>query len=333
MSRNNRNNKNRSNQTSGRNQTDGRIPKTIKLFAKYTLKKYKKKYKKEYGWSKKETKKAYFNALMDALPDVINWCLREGYKTDAETQEIVQSIYAKLTDPWFVKSLHKQVTKGEQCKNLKLLPMVIRSVLQETEKINRERLAKDPKASIYEMDDLVELSADIMGKSLKRMIKAGVDEQVAFNILSIIPTEEALRYSPNYRIFQFFDCLYEASKGKAIPFKQIMQSSPIPEEKYPLFIVFAMLERKEKYGNLTENQKKFYLDVTNWVFDTLNSMNREEIRDIITAYVNGRKQDDARGKDSNRRYALSTLGENDYEKIVKVIKNMLINDPSIEKYL
>ena len=64
--------------------------------------------------------------------------------------------------------------------------MVLRNVLQEVAKVNKERLSKDPHAAIYEMEDLVELNKEILGKNLKKMLKAGVDEDIAFNVLSII---------------------------------------------------------------------------------------------------------------------------------------------------
>lgn len=309
-----------------------RIDKDVELFAVYTFKRYKKKNMKKFGWTKKECKESYYHALMEHFPDVVNWVLREGYKRNPEIQEIKESICAKFTDPWFVKCLTKDLKNGEKIKNIKLLPMVLREVLSITAKVNRENLAADPKAPIYELDDVVELSKLAMGKRLKKMVKAGIDEEIAFNVLSVIPCDDAFSYSPSFRVFQFFEVLYEASKGKTVPFKLIMETA-IDEGRWPIFLVFALLERKEKYSNLTDNQKQFYIQVTNWVFDTLEQSKTEVIRDVLDTYVKGRKKDDAQGKDTNRRYALDTLSPVDYKKIVSVIKNMKLNDPSVEKYI
>ena len=107
----------------------------------------------------------------------------------------------------------------------------------------------------------------------------------------------------------------------------------IPEDVWNKFILYALLERKEKYGSLDDKQKKFYMDVTNWVFSTMEDMDRSDIDDILSWYIDARRRDEKRGKDSNRRYSLSTLGENEYAHIVASIKAMLLNDASIEKYL
>lgn len=305
--------------------------KKIVLFAEYTFKKYKKKYMKEFDWTKKTCKNSYYRALMAHYPEVVNWMLRYGYKKNPEIQQLKEGICAKFTDPWFVKCLTKDLKEGEDIECIKLLPMVLREVLAITSRVNRENLARDPKAAIYKLDDVIELSKLAMGKRLKKMVKAGIDEEIAFNVLSIFPCDEAFSYSPTFRVYQFYEVLYEGSKGKMIPFKEIMETA-IKKDRWPMFLVFALLERKEKYSNLTDNQKQFYIQVTNWIFDTLEHSSTEVIRDVLNAYVKGRKQDDAQGKDGNRRYVLSSLSQNDYEKTVKVIKNIILNDPSVEKY-
>ena len=301
-------------------------------FARASWKKYYKKNKKEYGMGKKECKAAYFDALMEVYPNVSEWVLRHGYKKNPEVQEIKEAIYAKFTDPWFVKRLTKRIKKGDTYDNIKLLPMMLREVLMIAARLNKEALAADPNASVYELDDVIALSKLTMKKRLKKFVAAGIDEDIAFNVLSVIPTPAAISYSPNYRIFQFYDVLYEASKGKDIPFPEIM-NLVVDEDHYPGFIVFALLERKEKYGNLTDNQKKFYLSVTNWIFATMEKSDRRTIELILEGYIRGRKQDDAQGKDGNRRYTLSSLEESEYPRTVKIINNMILNDESVKKYL
>lgn len=300
-------------------------------FAKATFKKYYKK-NKDYGMTKKECKAAYFDALMEVYPNVAEWVLRYGFKkNDAEIPSIKEAIYAKFTDPWFIKKLTKRIKNGDTYDNIKLLPIMLREVLMIAAKLNKDALAADPNASVYELDDVISLSKLIMKKRLKKFVAAGIDEDVAFNVLSVIPTPASMSYSPNYRIFQFFDVLYEASKAKDIQFPEIM-SLVVDEDRYPGFIVFALLERKEKYGNLTDNQKKFYLSVTNWLFATMEKSDRRTIEIILEGYVRGRKQDDAQGKDGNRRYTLSSLEESEYPRTVKLIKNMILNDESVKKY-
>ena len=62
-------------------------------------------------------------------------------------------------------------------------------------------------------------------------------------------------------------------------------------------------------------------------------MDVDEVEKIIKAYINARKRDDEAGKDGARRYTLSSLSEQDYSKIVKVVNRIKANNPNVEKYL
>ena len=127
--------------------------------------------------------------------------------------------------------------------------------------------------------------------------------------------------------------MYTHAKTKEVPFQKIIDII-LGEKYYPGIISFLLLERKEKFGNLDENQKKFYIQLTQWCFDTLEKeLSKREIRDTLTAYVNQRRRDELNGRDGNRRYVLSTLSETDYPKIKKIINEMIVQDESVRKYL
>lgn len=310
-----------------------KINSDAKDFAKASLKKYKKGCS-DYD-SKKEIKEGFNLYLIDLLPGAIDFTVKYGFIRQDEVQETKNAIYEKfVSDDYlgFIKQLKKEIKNGNKIRNIKLLPIVIRSILKEADKANKELLAQDPSAKIYDMSNLVELSKLILKKKLKKMEKRGIDVNMAFDVLSIIPDESCLRSSQNYRIYGMMDALYEHSRTKTIPFETIMETI-VSKEWYLVFCAFALLERKEKFGQLTDSQKQFYLSVTTWTFKTMESLSKDEIQNIVRVYVNGRKRDDANGKDGNRRYALQTLPEADYPKIKKVLNRMIADDESIKKYL
>ena len=325
----NNRNENRGNHGNG----ERRIPDCVEKFSIYSFKKYRKsKSCKKSGKSKKEIKKDYFIALADVLPEVIIWYLREGYKNDQTTVKIREGIDAKLSDPWFIKKLSKDIKKGNMYDEYRLLPAIYRGLFRATAKVNQERLKADAHASIYRMDDAVDLVKDVLGKTYKRLVKDGVDEELALNVCCVLPCKTIFNYSPTFRVREFFEVLYDASKGKNIPLDVLMQDL-VPEERLTLFIVYVLLERKERFGNMSDNQKQFYHAITQWAFDTMNTLGRDKIHDILLIYVNTRRDDDTKGKDGNRRYCLTALSEKEYEPIVKVVKNMILQNPGIEKYL
>lgn len=303
-----------------------------KEFAKLTLKKYKKSCS-EYD-SKKEIKQGFYLYLIELLPATIDFVVKYGHIREDEVQVTKGEIYEKfVSDEYagFIKMLRKEIKKDNDIDNIKLLPIIIKEILVEADKQNRALLAADPNAKIYKMEDLVEVSKLILKKRLKKMEKAGIDINVAFDVLSIIPTDKCLKTSQNYRIHAMFEALYEHAKTKTINFEEIMNLL-VGEEYYLVFIAFALLERKEKFGNLTDEQKTFYLDISTWAFKTLESMSKEQIQNVLKVFVNGRKRDEAQGKDGNRRYALSSLSETDYPKIRKVIDRMIAEDGNNKKY-
>ena len=126
--------------------------------------------------------------------------------------------------------------------------------------------------------------------------------------------------------------MYEHAKKEDVPYALIMENI-VDETYFPTFIAFSLLERKDKFSRLDDNQKKLYLTISNWCFDTMEKLRKEEIEAIVNTFITSRKRDEGNGKDSARRYALSSLSEADYPKICKVITKMIADNDSIKKYL
>ena len=316
----------------GKNKENSIVNDDAKEFAKADFKKYK-KHSGDYFDSKKEARASYMQYLIELLPKTIEFVVKYGYINKPEVQETKAAIFAKLTDPDFVKVLKKEIDRGNKIDNIKLMPIIIKELLREGKKLNDQRLAEDPNAKIYDLTDLVDLSKMIMKKKLKKFEKAGINLNLAFDLLSIIPKDDVLKSSQYYRVHGVYDCMYEHAKSVTVPVAQIMEIL-IDEDYYPLFITFALLERKEKFTKLTDAQKQLYLEISNWCFNVMEKdMNKDDIESIIKFYISGRKKDESQGKDGNRRYALDSLSETDYPRIKKVLAAMVSKDDTIKKYL
>lgn len=332
MSKKNKKNKENRENNNGNNNGGVRIHDDALELAKITFKKYKKKYADDYD-SKKEVKAGYHMYLVDLLPKSIEFVVKYGYIKQEEVQETKDAIFSKLSDESFVKFLKKLIKDGEKIENMKLLPIVIKEIVAAADKYNTEELAKNPNATLVDVSDLVELSQIIMKKKLKKFEKEGVDAALAFDVLSVIPKDDVLTSSQNYRIHMLMDTLYEHAKSKTVPFATIMEIL-VGEEFYPMFTVFALLERKEKFGTLTDAQKVLYLDISNWVFNIMEKdLTKDQLQEVVNTYIRSRRRDESQNKDGNRRYALSTLSETDYPRISSFIKKLIANDDTLKKYL
>lgn len=317
-----------------RDNVKGRIPEDALDFAKLDFKKFKKKIKRDYpDIKKKDIKYEYYDTLLQLFPDTIDFLIRFGHLPNEQIQKTKTEIFAKMTDEDFVKFIKEAMEDGYKIENIMYYPIIIQEIVQKTAAENKKLLAQDPNAGQYDVSDMVELSQKILKKRIKKFKNANINEQLAFDILSVIPIDDALRISQNYRIRTFFDVLYLHAKTEEIDFKTIMKIT-MSDDYYPGICVFSLLERKEKFAQLTENQQKLYVAITNWVFDTMeNEFTDKQLSESLRTYVNNCKRDEANGKGLvNRRYALSTLSETDYPRIAKAVQFTISHNDGWDKY-
>ena len=308
------------------------IPEDVKEFAKADFKKFKKR-NSDYYDSKKELKQGYYLYLVDLFPPVIEFIVKYGYINNDDVQQVKNRALAKINDMDFIKVVKKTIKRGDDIENIKLLPIIIKEILIEAKKRNDAILAENPNGKIYDMSDLTELSYLILKKKMKKFEKAGISTSLAFDVLSIIPCKEALKSSHMYRIHALYDTLYEHAKTAQIDFDKLIDLA-VDEDYHLACISFALLERKEKFSKLTDSQKTLYLAITNWCFNTMEKkLKKQEVYELINVYVRARTRDDKNGRDSNRRYSLSSLSEDDYPRIATVVKRIIADDDSVKKYL
>ena len=309
-----------------------KIPKIVSKFANKTWKKYWKENKDVFD-SKKDGLKEFCLYLQDMMPDVVEFLIRYGHINNEEVKQVKNDCFAKIINEDFIKYLGKRIKKDEDyAKDLKMFPILVREIGMAAEQENQKALAQNPQAAVYDMSDLYEISKKLMKKQMKKMMEIGISEEMAFDLLSLIPSPKAMQYSPVYRIRNLFNSLYEWSKSKAVPFKDIMNII-VKEEQYTNFIVFALLEKREVLSNMSDAQKNLYTDITTWCVETMEGMNPHDITEIINAYIKARNRDESNGKDCARRYNLGVLTAEDYPHINAVITRMVAENGDIQKYL
>lgn len=308
-----------------------KIPGDAKDLAKLTLKKFKKE-SGEYYDSKKDLRRGYYSQVVEYLPESIK--LLVWYGNRPEVKEIKDSIYNKITDKGFIKYLKKLVKDGESFDNMDLLPNIIYDIVREAQRAVDAEHVDDPNAKVeYELDDMIELSQLILKKKLKKMAKAGIPENVAFDALSIIPSASILKKSQFYHLRSLFSVLYEHAKKTKFSFEPLVKVLLKDDKDYTgALITFALLERKEKLSNFTDSQRDLFLEITNYSLKTLEDMSKEEIYIILKKYVDIRKNDEAKNKDTNRRFYLASLPSDDYPHITKTIEKICSSDENLKKY-
>lgn len=306
-----------------------KIPEDVKLFASLTEKKYMKKYADDYE-SKKERRKGYYSMLLSELPEVIK--LLVNYSHVKEVLEIKHDIYERLFDKKLIKKITKEVDDDiDNIENITLFPIIIYDVIKEASIQHAKEKAEDPDAKEFDLSDLVNLSNMILRKKMKKLEKAGVSKELAFDCLSVIPSSKVLEKGM-YRMRQLMQILYTHAKTEEVKIEPIMKYV-VTSTYYPVIITYLLLERKSEFVNLDDKQKEFFNTVTDWAFNRMEEMEKTEIRQILTSYFEARKRDKKNSKDSNRRFFLGSLPENEFPNITKVLAKMKDNDSSIEEFL
>lgn len=307
-----------------------KIPDDVKKLTKLNFKKFK-KHEGDYYDSKKDLRNAYYGQVIDLMPAAIMLIIKYGHIE--AVKEAKCNIYEKITDPKFLKYLRKEIKNGCEFDNMIFLPTIIYDIVGEAKKAELEAKENGSEEDVsFDVDDMVQVSRDILKKKIKKLTKAGVDESVAFDVLSVIPDTKILAKSQQYHIRRFLTVLYEHAKTKEIKFDKIMKEVFKNGDYVNSVIAFALLERKEKIANFTDTQKKLFNDITEYCFTTMEEMKKDEIYEILKSYTGVRKRDESQGKDTNRRYYISSLPESDYPKILKVVNRICDNDETLKKY-
>ena len=308
------------------------VKKEVFKFAKADWDKYKKKNEDDFD-SKKEMKLGYGMYLVDCVPEALDFVIRYGHINNEEIQEYKTKIYRNLSDEKFINALSREIKEGSDIKKrVRLLPIAYKEIMQVTQAHNDSLIAANPNAQIIPMDYIVEFVQLLLKKKLKKAKSLNIPESLAFDVLCVIPHEDAVKYSQFYRIHSLYDLPYERSKSMIIPFNEIVELIGT-DDIVSALIVFALLERKEKFSKLTDSQKSLYLEISNWCFDMMNNKLDSGVTEaIIKMYIKNRKKDEAQGRDSNRRYALTSLSADDYPKISKIVQKIISDDSTLAKY-
>ena len=317
------------------NNNPNMIPDVVKEFMDLNWETYKKKNKKYFD-SKKELREDYYDTLIFSLPEVIDFIIRKGHNQNQAIQEAKDQCLVKFSGPdseKFVEFLTERIDEdgADSIENVILLPIILHEMIGMILAFNKEH-ENEPDQLLAMPDELFKLSETILKKRLKKAEKKGIPNNLAFDLLSIMPSKDAIEYSPWFRVRQVFDVIYQHASNENLNFEKLMKFL-FREDAYPYIIGYALQERKDKYRGFNESQKKIFNDINTWIFTELEEMDVDDICDILRNYVKVRKNDAQQGKDSNRRYYIASLPENMYPHICKAVARIKNQDSEAEKYL
>ena len=305
------------------------IKDSAKEFGKLSFKKYKKKNADDFD-RKKDLMRSYQSALAAELPNTLYFLV--NYAHIPENQKLRDKVYETMFDKHVIKAINDELDDYGDIENINLFPIVGYEMIRQVAIADAERKKEDPNAEPSDLTGLTDLIKKINKKKLKKLVKEGIDESVAFDVTCIIPFADILsEKSSMYRLKMLFTVLYEHAKTKKIDFEKLIKIL-VGKDQYQKVIAYSILERKDKYVNFNDSQKELFNAITVWTFNQLEEMDIDLINAILSRYVDIRKREKEQGKDSARRYFIGTLPESDYPQIHKIMTKLKEVKPGCEEF-
>ena len=319
------------------------VAKCVQLCTDEGYEKYLKKMKKNDISKKKAAKLFYDDIISDYLSEVIETVVRYG-KID-EVKKAKLPIYDFLVREDFAKRFNKYLDKVENgdlepIDNLQLFPALVRDIITTITQINATNKAnakegETPVQINVDFSNLVAINQRILKKKLKKMKKNGIPEDIAMDVLSVIPDSKMLKNTQMslFRIRELITLLYEEAVTKEVNFPTLMQLL-LPDDMAVVqqLVIFLLLERKNKFNSFNENQQKLFVNINKWIFDLLEICTDSFRMDCFTEYCKIRKKDLDANNDGDRRYFLKSLPEAEYPKTAATIKKFIEKNADYEQF-
>ena len=287
---------------------------------------------------KKEMKEVYLMEKLEYFGKSLDWLIKNFNNQKQETKDVVGICLAQFCDPEqpeLNEKLYKMIKKDkdelEYIENLEYAPILFWDIMNDALKY-KEQIPEEK--FVFIEKSLQAICHEIVKKRMKKLSKKGIADELAYDLLLIMPKKDALKYGRYMRARMLIDMLYfYAKKGFTVDVPLIMKEL-VAEEDYSIVISYALQERKDKTKGFTEVQMKTWVEITEWCFNVMeNDYDDHDTYEIILNYVKLRKKDASQGKDGNRRYFLSSLPKDEYPVITNIIERICNNDQQAKKYL
>lgn len=327
-----------------------KIPKSV-LALRMSLKKYAKKNSiriKGKNMSKKDKKYAVKRLNEEYAEFAING-LNKAVKILAEnpenkkTEKVKQGVENIILNPAIMKRIAK-LYKNDRSSypNLKFFPDMIMNTLvyYSSDDINDEEkeIAKN-----LDKEALVEFCEKILKKEIKKYEKAGLPEEVAYQLATVIPTTKLLK--ANRRWYKrLIVQMYEFAENQSIDIDTIFRAIiKLDKDKYitkksflnGFFSEFILQKNKNKNAKFTDTQQELHEGLIERTLVYLDNLKKSKLKETLKQYIKRRKTAEEYKNDSKRiiKFTDHANSNSPYVNIKAVVTQLIEDNGSNELYL
>ena len=193
-------------------------------------------------------------------------------------------------------------------------------------------------------DEVVDIYIECINKLLKKKIKkiekkTGLSFECARDLLAIAPGKQYISNENFIGLYvtRMLTRLYNEAKAQ----KDILADTKAIKDLFKIIFgkelldvvaVNILLQKKEYMNGLTEDQLTVWNNLTVFALETIEGEEKKHVVELVEYYIERRVKDDKKQRDAARRIALTSVQEDDYKRLAKVVAKMA-KDQKVAKYL
>lgn len=328
-----------------------KVPKSV-LDLRMSPKKFAKKHgirlkgkgmsKSERKHNKKRLRKEYADCALSGLNKAVK-ILAENPSEGKKIGKVKDGVDNIIANSEVMKSVAKMYRKSpENYPNMIYLPNMIMNTLMyyQSESISDEE--KEVGKSL-DTEALIEFCEKILKKEIKRYRNLGLDDAVAYQVATVIPTTKLFKNNRQwYR--RLINELYSIATSQSVDVDLILKAickidkkKGIPKKEFleGFFSEFILQKSTNKAHTFTDTQKELHENLTDRALIYMDSLKSRKLRDMLKTYIKRRKTAESYKNDTKRviKFTDHANSNSSYTTIKAVVQELIEENSSNELYL
>lgn len=327
-----------------------KIPKSV-LNLRMSPKKYAKKHniritgkkisKKERKYNEKKLKREYSEFAISGLNKAVK--IMAEHPEHKKINKVKDGVENIITNPAVMKRIAKIYRKNpESYPNMMFMPYIIMNTLVY---YNNENISDEEKEIGANLDpeSLIEFCEKILKKEIKRYKKAGLSNNVSYQMATVIPTNKLFERNRTwYR--RLIQQMYEIAATDDVDIDTIIKAVIKIDKKKGIskkdflegfFTEFILQKSTNKNAKFNDRQKELHEGLIERTLVYLDNQKTKNTRAILKEYIRRRKVAEGYKTDTKRviKFTDHANSNSPYETIKKAVQDLIDANPTNELYL
>jgi hypothetical protein len=327
-----------------------KIPKSV-LNLKQSPKKFAQKHNiriKGKHLSKKE-KKHNFKRLQKEYSEFAASGLNKAVKILAEhpkhkkTEKVKAGVDNIISNPDVMTRVAKLYKKSpETYPNMIYLPFMIMNTLVY---YASDSISEEEKEIGKQLDNekLIKFCEKVLKKEIKRYEKFGLDQTIAYQIATVIPTAKLLKSNRNW-YKKLIQQMYDIAENEDVDIDLILKAVSKIDKKRIInkkdflegfFTEFILQKSSNKSAKYTDKQKELHDGLIERSLIYMDNLKPRKLKDILKTYIKRRKTAEEYKNDGKRviKFTDHAHSNSPYATIKEVVQELIEDNSSNELYL